>query len=71
MQAYTDAGLTTFDMADHYGSAEEIAGLFANKYTDGQDAQILTKWVPKPGGSSKETVRQAVQRSLDDCKRIR
>ena len=23
---YADAGLTTFDMADHYGSAEIIAG---------------------------------------------
>ena len=31
MQAYSSAGLTTFDMADHYGSAEEIAGLFARE----------------------------------------
>ena len=29
MKAYTDAGLTTFDMADHYGSSEEIAGIFS------------------------------------------
>lgn len=65
MQAYTDAGLTTFDMADHYGSAEEIAGIFTNRYADGKDSQILTKWVPEPGGSSKDTVRKAVQRSLD------
>lgn len=28
MQAYVDAGLTTFDMADIYGPAEEIFGLF-------------------------------------------
>ncbi len=28
MAPYADAGLTTFDMADHYGSAEVIAGLF-------------------------------------------
>ena len=65
MQAYTEAGLTTFDMADHYGSAEEIAGIFTHKYAKENDAQILTKWVPEPGGSSKETVRAAVQRSLD------
>ena len=26
MRPYVDAGLTTFDMADHYGSAELIAG---------------------------------------------
>lgn len=65
MMAYADAGLTTFDMADHYGSAEEIAGIFSNKYADGKDVQLLTKWVPEPGGSSRDTVRQAVQRSLD------
>jgi len=28
MGPYVDAGLTTFDMADHYGPAEEVAGLF-------------------------------------------
>jgi aryl-alcohol dehydrogenase-like predicted oxidoreductase/enamine deaminase RidA (YjgF/YER057c/UK114 family) len=65
MKAYTAAGLTTFDMADHYGSAEEIAGIFTHRYTGGDDVQMLTKWVPEPGGSSRETVRQAVQRSLD------
>lgn len=65
MKAYTEAGLTTFDMADHYGSAEEIAGIFSHQYVDDDDVQIFTKWVPEPGGSSKETVRQAVQRSLD------
>ena len=63
MKAYTDAGLTTFDMADHYGSAEKIAGIFINRYADA-DVQVLTKWVPKPGGSSREVVRAAVQRAL-------
>ena len=28
MAAYSEAGLDTFDMADHYGSAEIIAGYF-------------------------------------------
>jgi aryl-alcohol dehydrogenase-like predicted oxidoreductase/enamine deaminase RidA (YjgF/YER057c/UK114 family) len=65
MKAYTDAGLTTFDMADHYGSAEDIVGIFTKQYADGDDTQVLTKWVPKPGGSSRDTVRKAVQRSLD------
>ena len=65
MQPYADAGLTTFDMADHYGSAEDIAGLFTSKNAGGNDVRMLTKWVPEPGGSSRETVRQAVQRSLD------
>jgi aryl-alcohol dehydrogenase-like predicted oxidoreductase len=31
MQPYIDAGLATFDMADHYGSAEDIAGLFRTR----------------------------------------
>ncbi len=65
MKAYTEAGLTTFDMADHYGSAEEIAGIFTNKHVGDDDVQILTKWVPEPGGSSKETVRAAIHRSLE------
>jgi len=65
MKEYTAAGLTTFDMADHYGSAEEIAGIFTSRYAGGEPVQVLTKWVPKPGGSSRETVRQAVQRALD------
>jgi len=28
MAPYVEAGFTSFDMADHYGSAEEIAGRF-------------------------------------------
>ena len=63
MTPYVDAGFTTFDMADHYGSAEEIAGLFLK--THGPSAQLLTKWVPKPGPATRKDVRAAVRRSLD------
>jgi aryl-alcohol dehydrogenase-like predicted oxidoreductase/enamine deaminase RidA (YjgF/YER057c/UK114 family) len=63
MTPYVDAGFTTFDMADHYGSAEEVAGLFLK--THGPSAQLLTKWVPKPGPTTRADVRAAVQRSLD------
>jgi len=63
MTPYVDAGFTTFDMADHYGSAEEIAGLFLKDH--GSQAELLTKWVPKPGPATREDVRAAVQRSLD------
>lgn len=62
MSPYVDAGLTTFDMADHYGSAEVIAGIF------GERAERLTKWTPKPGPVSRDDVREAVERSL---KRLR
>jgi aryl-alcohol dehydrogenase-like predicted oxidoreductase len=64
MQAYLDAGLTTFDMADHYGSAELIAGRFRQRVGADQ-VQLFTKWVPAPGPTSKDKVRAAVQRALD------
>ena len=63
MKQYYDAGLTTFDMADHYGSAEDISGIFRTKYATGK-SQLFTKWVPSPGPVKKETVREAVQKSL-------
>ncbi len=63
MSPYVEAGLTTFDMADHYGSAEVIAGMFG-----GERAERLTKWAPKPGPVSREDVLEAVERSL---KRLR
>ena len=64
MGAYTEAGLTTFDMADHYGSAEVIAGLFAREH--GHDCvQLFTKWVPRPGPADRDDVRKAVQTALE------
>ncbi len=64
MEPYVEAGFTTFDMADHYGSAEKIAGLFLQQ-SGADSAELFTKWVPKPGPSSREQVRDAVQLSLD------
>ena len=65
MGPYADAGLSTFDMADHYGSAEEIAGRFrASRGASATAAQFLTKWVPAPGGVSAEATRTAVVRAL-------
>ena len=32
LQSYSEAGFDTFDMADHYGSAEIIAGRLLNRY---------------------------------------
>jgi aryl-alcohol dehydrogenase-like predicted oxidoreductase len=61
MLPYVEAGLTTFDMADHYGSAEDVAGIFRHKHGA---AQMLTKWVPEPGAVSKQQVRAAVETSL-------
>lgn len=64
MRPYVDAGLTTFDMADHYGSAEVIAGRFRSLDDRGTDVQLLTKWVPPPGRVTRADVRSAVQRAL-------
>lgn len=64
MQPYVDAGLTTFDMADHYGSSEVIAGHFRSEHPD-RPVQLLTKWVPDPGRRSKHEVRAAVERALE------
>ncbi len=66
MASHADAGFTTFDMADHYGSAEEISGRFRQEQNS--NVELLTKWVPKPGPKTKEDVRAAVCRSLDRMK---
>ena len=63
MRPYVDAGLTAFDMADHYGPAEEVAGLFRSLAPQARP-QFFTKWVPKPGRVSKAEVRAAVERAL-------
>jgi aryl-alcohol dehydrogenase-like predicted oxidoreductase/enamine deaminase RidA (YjgF/YER057c/UK114 family) len=63
MTPYVAAGFTSFDMADHYGSAEIIAGKC--RALDGAGrVQLFTKWVPKPGPVSAANVRAAVERSL-------
>lgn len=63
MAAYVEAGFTSFDMADHYGSAEVIAGK-CRALGDPDRVQLLTKWVPKPGPVAATDVRAAIERSL-------
>ncbi len=63
MTPYLDAGFTSFDMADHYGSAEIIAGK-CRALGDPDRLQLFTKWVPKPGPVTAAEVRTAVERSL-------
>ena len=71
LKPYVDAGFTTFDMADHYGSAELIAGCYTTQDPSGDSAQMLTKWVPKPGKLSRQDVREGVTQRLErlqtDC----
>jgi aryl-alcohol dehydrogenase-like predicted oxidoreductase/enamine deaminase RidA (YjgF/YER057c/UK114 family) len=64
MQPYVDAGITGFDMADHYGSAEDVAGLYRQRRGGAPGVRFFTKWVPKPGPATREAVRAAITRSL-------
>ncbi|MBP7777193.1 MAG: aldo/keto reductase [Acidobacteria bacterium] len=63
MAPYVDQGFTSFDMADHYGSAEVIAGKCRALGLPAR-LQLFTKWVPKPGPVTAADVRAAVERSL-------
>lgn len=64
--AYGRDGFLTFDMADHYGSAEIVAGRAAKLLEqDGPRPTIMTKWCPPPGPMDLDTVRAGVERALD------
>jgi aryl-alcohol dehydrogenase-like predicted oxidoreductase len=65
-----DAGLTTWDLADHYGPAEDFIGAFRRRLrTERGDAalaetQAFTKWVPNSGRIPRHFVEEAIGRSL-------
>ena len=67
---YVDAGFTTWDLADHYGPAEDFIGEFRRQLiaTRGKDAwenvQAFTKWVPRPGRMTRKIVENAIGVSL-------
>ena len=63
MHPYVDAGLTSFDMADHYGSSEIITGQFKNDNPN-KKVQLFTKWVPNTGKITREDTRSAIELSL-------
>lgn len=69
MLTHADNGLTTFDMADIYGPAEELYGMFINRVRRergeemAQRMQGLTKWCPRPGRMTRATVQSAVDQS--------
>ncbi|MDA8704310.1 MAG: aldo/keto reductase [Dehalococcoidales bacterium] len=64
LNPYADNGFTAFDMADHYGSSEIIAGIFKNKHQLSDKINLFTKWVPEPGKISREATREAVKKAL-------
>src|SRR5262249_53670118 len=70
MREHLDAGLTTFDLADHYGPAEDFVGEFRRRLRAerGEAAlaalQAFTKWVPEAGPMTRSIVEAAIDRSL-------
>lgn len=62
MFEYRDAGFTTWDLADHYGPAEDFIGEFRRQLVakSGKaalsDVQAFTKWVPRSGKMTKKIV---------------
>ena len=70
MFEYMDAGFTTWDLADHYGPAEDFIGEFRRQLvaTRGKEAlsnlQAFTKWVPRPTKMTKQLVEKNIDISL-------
>ena len=70
MFQYVDAGFTTWDLADHYGPAEDFIGEFRRQLiaTRGEEAvnniQAFTKWVPRAGKMTKKLVEENIDISL-------
>ena len=64
LEAYASQGFNTFDMADHYGSAEIIAGRLLERGRCPRPL-VFTKWCPIPGEMTREVVRAGVQERLD------
>ncbi len=70
MFPYMEAGFTTWDLADHYGPAEDFVGEFRRQLAGQKgpealaDMQAFTKWVPRPVAMTRPVVEDAVNVSL-------
>lgn len=66
---YVNAGFTTWDLADHYGPAEDFIGEFRRQLaTQGESAlsqiQAFTKWVPRPTRMTRSLVEDNINLAL-------
>jgi aryl-alcohol dehydrogenase-like predicted oxidoreductase len=70
MFKYLDAGYTTWDLADHYGPAENFVGQFRRELRENRGAdslnglQAFTKWVPRPAPMTRQVVEEHIAISL-------
>ena len=68
---YVNAEFTTWDLADHYGPAEDFIGEFRRQLASARGQSALsgllafTKWVPRPGPMT----RQIVEGNIDISRR--
>jgi aryl-alcohol dehydrogenase-like predicted oxidoreductase len=66
MFTYHDAGFTSWDLADHYGPAEDLIGEFRRRFATSRGAerlaeiQAFTKWVPYAVRMTRRAVEDAV-----------
>jgi aryl-alcohol dehydrogenase-like predicted oxidoreductase len=66
MFKYVDAGFTTWDLADHYGPAEDFIGEFRRQLVASRgeaalnNIQAFTKWVPRPGKMTRKIVEDNI-----------
>jgi aryl-alcohol dehydrogenase-like predicted oxidoreductase len=64
MKQLVDAGFITFDLADHYGPAEDYVGEFRRLFPDiSEDVKYFTKWVPRSGNMAVPIVKAALDKS--------
>lgn len=72
LEAYVRDGFTTFDMADHYGSSEIIAGRLLSRYQAVENRPLaFTKWCPEPGPMTADVVRAGIEERLKRLDRDR
>jgi aryl-alcohol dehydrogenase-like predicted oxidoreductase len=70
MFEYHDAGFTTWDLADHYGPAEDFIGEFRRRLAAERGVaalaqmQAFTKWVPEPERMTRRIVEENIKVSL-------
>jgi aryl-alcohol dehydrogenase-like predicted oxidoreductase/enamine deaminase RidA (YjgF/YER057c/UK114 family) len=73
---YVADGFDAFDMADHYGPAEDVVGRYMDRLRskhiqqppNGRRPVFFTKWVPYPGPMTPRVVREGVGRALERMK---
>ena len=66
MKLHVENGLITWDLADHYGPAEDFVRIFREQLKQEGENDLLeklrffTKWVPRPQKITKSKVKDAI-----------